>query len=227
VSIAPPHRPAPEPPDEGPEPRQQRGSPIGRVLAPLVFVGAVGLKLLGSLKFLGVFIAVGGYALIWGWKFGVGFVLLILVHELGHYIEARRQGLSPQLPVFIPFLGAYVALRNVPFDPWRNALVSVAGPFAGGLAALFCLLYGHATDSELFRALAYAGFFLNLINLVPIGFLDGGHILRSWRVLRAGAGGATPADARRLAGVVAAYSVALAVVLALGMVVSHVPQDRL
>ena len=173
---------------------------MGRILAPLLVVGGVLLKVAGSLKFFGVFLAVGGYALIWGWRFGVGFVLLILVHELGHYVEAKRQGLNPQLPVFIPFLGAYVALRNQPFDPWRNALVSAAGPAAGGIGALACLVYGSATDSDLLRALAYAGFFLNLINLVPIGFLDGGHILRSWRVLRAGGGRTNPAEARRLRG---------------------------
>ena len=199
----------------------------GRLLAPIFVAGTVLLKIAGSLKFLGIFVAVGGYALIWGWRFGVGFVLLILVHELGHYVEARRQGLSPQLPVFIPFLGAYVALRGQPFDPWRNALVSVAGPVAGGIGALACLVYGNAVGSDLLLALAYAGFFLNLVNLIPIGILDGGHILRSWRVLRAGGGRASPAEARRLAGVVAAYSVALAAVLALGMVVAHIPQDRL
>ena len=88
-----------------------------RLLAPLLFAGAVLLKVAGSLKFLGIFVAVGGYALIWGWRFGVGFVLLILVHELGHYVEARRQGLNPQLPVFIPFLGAYVALAQPAVRP--------------------------------------------------------------------------------------------------------------
>jgi Zn-dependent protease len=204
-----------------------RRTGIGRILAPLAVTGAVLLKLAGSLKFLGIFVAVGGYALIWGWRFGVGFVLLILVHEMGHYVEAKRQGLNPQIPVFIPFLGAYVALRNQPFDPWGNALVSVAGPVAGGIAALACLLYGNAVDSDLLRALAYVGFLLNLFNLIPIGFLDGGHILRAWRVLRAGGGRASPADARRLSGVVAAYTVAVVVGLALGMVASHVPQTRL
>ncbi len=212
-------------PDDSQTPRKRSG--LGRLLAPILVVGTVGLKLLGSLKFLGIFVAVGGYALIWGWRFGVGFVLLILVHELGHFVEARRQGLNPQLPVFIPFLGAYVALRNQPFDPWRNWLVSIAGPFAGGIGALACLAYGHATGSQLLQALAYMGFFLNLFNLIPIGFLDGGHMLRSWRVLRAGGGRVSPADARRLSTVVAAYSVALAVALALGMFTSHVPQNRL
>ena len=185
------------------------------------------LKLVGSLKFLGIFVAVGGYALIWGWRFGVGIVLLILVHELGHFFEARRQGLNPQLPVFIPFLGAYVAVRGQPFDPWRNALVSVAGPVAGGLAALACLVYGNAVGSDLLLALAYFGFFLNLINLMPVWILDGGQILRSWRVLRAGGGRASPAEARRLSGIVGFYSIALAVALVLGMVVAHVPQHRL
>ena len=199
----------------------------GRLVAPIFIAGAVLLKIAGSLKFLGIFVAVGGYALIWGWRFAIGFVLLILVHELGHYVEARRQGLNPQLPVFIPFLGAYVALRGQPFDPWRNALVSVAGPVAGGIGALACLVYGNAVDSDLLRALAYSGFFLNLVNLVPISILDGGHLLRSWRVLRAGGGRPSPAEARRLAGVVGVISVAVAAGLALGMVAAHIPQDRL
>ena len=212
------------PEEPGGRPRRQG---LTRLIAPVLIGGAVLLKIAGSLKFLGIFIAVGGYALIWGWRFAVGFVLLILVHELGHYFEARRQGLKPQLPVFIPFLGAYVALRGQPFDPWRNALVSVAGPVAGGIGALACLLYGNAVDSDLLRALAYAGFFLNLVNLIPVSILDGGHILRSWKVLRAGGGRPSAAEARRLAGIVGIYSVALVVVLALGMVVSHIPQDRL
>ncbi len=181
-------------PDE-PAARRSRQA-WGRLVAPVLVAGAVLLKLAGSLKFLGIFVSVGGYALIWGWRFAVGFVLLILVHELGHYLEARRQGLNPQLPVFIPFLGAYVALRGQPFDPWRNALVSVAGPVAGGIAALACLVYGTATGSDLLLALAYAGFFLNLVNLIPIGILDGGHILRSWRVL---ARRRRPAEPRRSA----------------------------
>ncbi len=212
-------------PEEQPARPPRRG--WGRLVAPIFIAGAVLLKIAGSLKFLGIFVAVGGYALIWGWRFAIGFVLLILVHELGHYVEARRQGLNPQLPVFIPFLGAYVALRGQPFDPWRNALVSVAGPVAGGIGALACLVYGNAVDSDLLRALAYSGFFLNLVNLVPISILDGGHLLRSWRVLRAGGGRPSPAEARRLAGVVGVISVAVAAGLALGMVAAHIPQDRL
>jgi Zn-dependent protease len=200
---------------------------LARLLAPLAVVGGLLIKLGASLKFLGIFLSVGGYALIWGWTFGIGLVLLILIHELGHYLEARRQGLNVSLPVFIPFIGAYVALRNVPFDPWRNAKVALAGPVLGGVGSLAVFAAGEATDSRLLLAIAYTGFFLNLINLVPIGILDGGRILQSWRVLKSGAGAATPARARALAWRVALLSLATAVALAAGMVAAHIPQERL
>ena len=180
------------------------------------------------LKFFGIFLAVGGYTLIWGWRFAVGVVLLILAHELGHYVEAKRQGLDPQLPVFIPFLGAYVALRNARFDPWVNARVALAGPIAGGLAALALPRRWRSRSTPTSSARSRTpGFLLNLINLVPIGFLDGGHVLRSWRVLRAGGGAISRSRARRLANVVAAVSLATVAALVLGMVAAHVPQDRL
>src|SRR5688572_3362948 len=128
---------------------------LRKLFAPIVALGFLVLKFGAfTIKFLGIFISVGGYALIWGWQFAVGFVLLILVHELGHYVVAKRQGLNPSLPVFIPFLGAYVAMKNAPFDPWRNLLVSAAGPFVGGLGALGVLLVGEATDSRFLVALA-------------------------------------------------------------------------
>src|ERR687888_1419755 len=108
-----------------------------------------------AVKFFSIFISVGAYALIWGWKFAIGFVLLILVHELGHFFEAKRQGLEVTLPTFIPFFGAYVLVKNSPLNPWRNALVSLAGPAAGGLASGVCWAIGEQTDSNLLRALAY------------------------------------------------------------------------
>ena len=219
---------APEPATLPSEHDRTRRSLLGRVLAPL-FVVITALAKFGFavLKFFGIFLAVGGYALIWGWKFAVGFVLLILVHELGHYLEAKREGLDPQLPVFLPFLGAYVALRNMRFDPWVNARVSLAGPIAGGIGALACLATAETTDSDFWSALAYTGFLLNLINLAPIGILDGGHVLRSWRVLRAGAGASTPEKARQRANVVAVASFLTAAALVAGMIVAHVPQGRL
>jgi Zn-dependent protease len=217
---------APEPATLPTESSARRGL-LARLLAPLVAVGGLLVKFGGSLKFLGIFVSVGGYALIWGWPFAIGLVLLILVHELGHYLEAKRQGLKVSLPVFIPFIGAYVALRDVPFDPWRNAKVSLAGPVVGGVGSLVVLGAGEAADSRLLLALAYTGFFLNLVNLVPIGILDGGRLFQSWRVLKAGAGAPTPARAHALAWRVAFLSLATAAALAAGMVAAHVPQDRL
>ncbi len=219
---------APEPETLPSDVDRQSLSWLARLFAPVVVVIGLLVKFGGfSIKFFGVFLAVGGYALIWGWAFGVGFVLLIAVHELGHYLEARRQGLDPALPVFVPFLGAYVALRNAPFDPWRNALVSLAGPVLGGLGAAAVLVVGELRDDRFLLALAYTGFFLNLINLIPAGPLDGGHLLRAWRVLHRGAGRANAEDARQRGRLVALLAFGTAAALAVGMFAAHIPQDRL
>jgi Zn-dependent protease len=205
-----------------------RRSFLQKLLAPIVGLGLLVLKFgFFILKFFGIFVAVAAYSLIWGWRFAVGFVLLILVHELGHYVEAKLQGLDPQLPVFLPFLGAYVALRNSRFDPWVNARVSLAGPIAGGAGALVCLVVGQAIDSNLGLALAYTGFLLNLLNLIPVWILDGAHVYQSWKVLRAGGGRSDPAEARRLSWLVAGFALATVAALALGMLAAHVPQTRL
>jgi Zn-dependent protease len=169
-------------------------------------------------KFASIFIAVAAYALIWGWRFAVGFVLLILLHETGHFIEAKREGLNPKLPVFVPFLGAYVQYTRG--HPWQTARVAIAGPILGGAASFVCLLLGESQNSDLLRALAYFGFFLNLVNLLPFGILDGGAVWRSARLLRLGGG-------RAKAYFIYALYAATAVTLALGMWVSHVEQHRL
>ena len=201
---------------------------VRRLFAPLVALGFVLVKFGAfAVKFFGIFISVGGYALIFGLKFAVGFVLLILVHELGHFVEAKRQGLNPQLPVFIPFLGAYVAMKNAPFDPWRNLLVSAAGPFAGGLASLGVWIVGESTDSRFLVALAYTGFLLNLFNLIPVRPLDGGFMWRSLKALRLGHRERVAwAPAWRVAAGAIVYG-GLIATLALGMVAAHIPQDRL
>lgn len=194
---------------------------LRKIFAPILVVGALLVKIgLPALKFGSIFIAVGGYALLWGWPFAVGLVLLILVHELGHYLEARRQGLHPDLPVFIPFLGAYVALGNAQIGPWRHALISYAGPALGGVGAAVLWVAGDMRDSDLLRALAYTGFLLNLFNLIPIGFLDGGQLLRSYRYLRVG-------GARGQALVLGGMYCVLVGLLLLGMLGSHVTQHRL
>lgn len=119
-------------------------------------------------------VSIGAYALIWGWKFAVGFVLLLLVHELGHVIELRRQGVPASAPLFIPFLGAVVGMKQMPKDAWNEAKVALAGPILGSLGAAAVWIAGEALDSDLLVALAFVGFFLNLFNLLPIVPLDGG-----------------------------------------------------
>ncbi len=192
-----------------------------RVLGPVVLViGAIAKWGFAFAKFGSIFIAFGGYALLWGWQFGVGLVALLLTHEMGHYLEARRQGMHPSLPVFIPFMGAYVSFKNENLTPWRHAWIALAGPFVGSIGAVAFWVAGEMLHSPVLRALGYTGFFLNLFNLVPIGFLDGGHIFRCINYLRRG-------GAKDRAAIVGFAYGGLAFLLVLGMVGSHVSQHRL
>src|SRR5262245_28427250 len=122
-------------------------------------------------------VSVAAYALFWGWRFALGFVLLLLVHELGHVLELRRQGVPATAPLFIPFLGAVVGMKQMPKDAWREAQVALAGPILGTLGAAVTWGLGEALDSELLVALAYVGFLLNLFNLLPVVPLDGGRAI--------------------------------------------------
>lgn len=122
-------------------------------------------------------LSVGAYALIFGWWYAVGFVLLILVHELGHYVAARRIGLNVGLPTFIPFLGAWIELKDQPMSVAQEAHVAFAGPFIGTAGATVVLALATMYESSLLLALAYAGFFINLFNLVPMSPFDGGRIV--------------------------------------------------
>jgi Zn-dependent protease len=204
------------------EPIQPRGTDwrgIGRKLfAPVILLIGLGAKLGVLLKFGTVFIAFGGYSLIWGWRFALGVVILIFLHELGHFIEAWREGLNPSWPVFIPFLGAYV--KHTRGNPWQTARVAIAGPILGGFAALACFVAAEANGSSLLMALAYFGFFLNLINLLPFSILDGSSVWKSTRWLWHG-GGRTKAY---IAGTLYAGT---AICLAIGMYAAYLPQDRL
>jgi Zn-dependent protease len=122
-------------------------------------------------------VSIAAYALLWGWKFAVGFVLLLLVHELGHALEAKRQGIPVSAPLFIPFLGAVIAMKQMPHDVWREAQIAIAGPILGSAGCAVTWALGEWLDSDLLIALAFTGFFLNLFNLAPISPLDGGRIV--------------------------------------------------
>jgi Zn-dependent protease len=188
---------------------------IGPLIALVIAAAKWGFVLL---KFSSIFIAIAAYALIFGWKFAVGFVVLILLHETGHYIEAKREGLHPRLPVFIPFLGAYVQYTRG--HPWQTVRVAIAGPILGGAASAVCFGIAQQNGSRLMYALAYSGFFLNLFNLLPFGIFDGGAVWRSARWLRLGGG-------RGLATASYALYFGTAAMLILGMIATYKPQHRL
>lgn len=144
-----------------------------KLLAALLAAGKLGKILTtGGTMLLSVF----AYALIYGLPYAVGFVLLILVHELGHYLAARHRGLDVGAPTFIPFVGAWIQLKEQPHDAETEAYVGFAGPFVGTLGALLCYFLARSYDSSLLLALAYAGCFINLFNLIPLSPFDGGRI---------------------------------------------------
>ncbi len=218
------------------DPLQPRGGlnvkrALERAGALALLIGGTALKWgFVFVKFFGFFISVAAYKLWFGsWTFALGFVLLILVHELGHAVEARRQGLQVSAPTFIPFFGAYVTIRHAGLSPWRNALISLAGPLAGGLAALACWIVGVEHNSVMLVVLANIGFLLNAFNLLPIGFLDGGSVSRSigeaWRMPVIRFEGGVPVQAfapdRTRALMIAAMYFTLATLLVGGMLATR------
>ena len=119
-------------------------------------------------------VSVGAYALLGGWWFGVGLVGLIFIHEIGHVLELRRQGVPASAPLFIPFLGAVVGMKQLPKNAWKEAQVALAGPLLGTLGAVGVWIAGEALESRFLIAMAFVGFLLNLFNLLPVVPLDGG-----------------------------------------------------
>ena len=178
------------PPTYAPEPVQRRPwwrGALGVTGAVALIVIKFGAKLKAVLLLLpklklfttsaSMLVSVGAYALIWGWKFAIGFVLLLLVHEMGHVWQARREGLEASAPLFIPFLGAAIALKSLGKDAAVEARVGLAGPILGSLGACIPLALWLATGEDFWQALAFVGFLLNLFNLAPVLPLDGGRAM--------------------------------------------------
>jgi Zn-dependent protease len=175
----------PEPPRYEPiRPEGAMWSTIKRLLAPLVVIGLLLAKFKGLLvlllkvKFVGtaltMLLSVGAYALLFPVWFAIGFVVLIWVHEMGHVLQLKREGIKASAPMFIPFLGAFVAMKEMPKDALAEARVGLAGPVLGTLGALGAWGIYAMTGDPLFLGLAYVGFLINLFNLLPMLPLDGG-----------------------------------------------------
>jgi Zn-dependent protease len=173
------------------QPGANRGRRNGAVAGLLAFLGLVLSKLsyigLFALKFKGLLVTAVStgvtaliYAQLFGWAFGVGIVLLILIHESGHVVVARIMGLPVTLPVMIPFLGAFVSMKQQPRSVAQESIMAIGGPVLGSIAAGLCYL-GYlsmptTSTGQLLRALAYFGFLINLFNLIPLTPLDGGRV---------------------------------------------------
>jgi Zn-dependent protease len=152
-------------------------------LAPiaLVLLKAKGLVLaLFKLKFLFSFLAfLWLYAAMFGWRYGVGITVCILIHELGHFIDIKRRGLPAEMPVFLPGLGAYVKWNALGVTKQQRAQISLAGPLAGWIAAALCFLIYSYTHEPVWAALARSGAMLNILNLIPVWILDGSKAMES------------------------------------------------
>ncbi len=171
--------------------KRSRRSLRGRIGSALAGVGALIAKFAAQLKALlllapkakllltagSALVSVAAYSLFWGWEFAIGFVILLFIHEMGHVIQLRREGIRASAPTFVPFLGAVIAARSLGDDAYAEAKVGLAGPVLGTLGAAGCLAIGEITGSGLFMALAYIGFLVNLFNLIPVVPLDGGRAM--------------------------------------------------
>jgi Zn-dependent protease len=187
IGLAPEPLIAPEPPSAEELDKERKRSTLkklGGLLLPIaVLAGKAKFLFLALTKVKAVttlgtmFVSILAYGLAFGWPFAVGFVLLLFVHEMGHVIQLRREGVEASAPVFIPFVGAVISAKSLGKDAAAEARVGLAGPVLGTAATLIPLAIWLATGSDLWRALAYIGFFINLINLLPVLPLDGGRAM--------------------------------------------------
>lgn len=167
-----------------PAQQQRQKSQLAKKLGPLgpvvvVLAKSKGLLLaIFKLKFLLTFLSfIGVYWALWGVKFGIGIAMLVLIHEMGHFIDIKWRGLPAEMPVFLPLLGAYVSWDARGVSLQTRAAVSLAGPLAGWLASVVCVAIWWQTRDPFWAALARLGAFMNVLNLIPIWILDGGQAI--------------------------------------------------
>jgi len=160
--------------------REKLGAAGAAIVALLAKLKAV-LLLLPKVKILytagTALVSVAAYSLLWGWEFAAGFVALIFVHEMGHVVALRREGIKASAPMFIPFMGAVIGARSLGDNALAEARVGLAGPVFGSLAAGIVAIVGVVTNTAFLEALGYVGLLLNLFNLLPVVPLDGGRAM--------------------------------------------------
>jgi Zn-dependent protease len=171
---------SPRPPRNQSWLRRRLGPVLAAIVAFIAKFKAI-LLLLPKLKLLTtvgtMLVSVAAYSFVFGWEFAAGFVVLLLVHEMGHVIALRREGIKASAPMFIPFLGAVISARSLGDNALAEARVGLAGPILGSIGSAVCIVIWHATGNDIWRALAFTGFFLNLFNLLPVIPLDGGRAM--------------------------------------------------
>jgi Zn-dependent protease len=160
---------------------KRRIAPIGvAIVAFLAKIKSI-LLFLPKIKILvtagSMAVSIAAYTTIWGFWFAIGFVVLLLVHEMGHVIQLRREGIQASAPMFIPFLGAVVASKSLGDNALAEARVGLAGPILGTIGSAACLVIWQISGHDYWRALGYTGFFINLFNLLPVVPLDGGRAM--------------------------------------------------
>jgi Zn-dependent protease len=184
--AAPAHAPATGPPpatgnDAFGQKRKRAGGGILAALLALAAKGKALLLLLPKIKLLATggtaLVSIAAYTLLFGLPFAIGLVALLLVHEMGHVIALRREGIKASAPMFIPFFGAVVMASRLGDDAAAEARVGLAGPLLGSVGAAACLVIHQATGSLFWQQLAYVGFFINLFNLIPVTPFDGGRAM--------------------------------------------------
>ncbi|KAL3797632.1 hypothetical protein HJC23_013464 [Cyclotella cryptica] len=165
-----------------PPPKNRFTTVLGTIGAGGLVLWGKGKYILGALKLtkfasLGsMLLTVGAYTAFYGLPYAVGMTSLILIHESGHALTMKKLGIPFSPMVFIPFMGAAVAMRKRPKDAYEEALVAFGGPVLGSVGALAFAGAAHAMDSHLMFALADFGFMINLFNMIPLGMMDGGRI---------------------------------------------------
>jgi Zn-dependent protease len=186
-AVPPPLGPAPPAdPFGGQKPRarsraRDRAGAAGAALLALLAKGKAILLFLPKIKVLSTsataLVSVAAYSLFFGWEFAIGFVVLLFIHEMGHVIALRREGIPASAPMFIPFLGAVISAKSLGDNALAEARVGLAGPILGSIGAAAVAVAAAITGSPLLQALAYTGFLLNLFNLLPVVPLDGGRAM--------------------------------------------------